>query len=50
VAKTEMAERSRQAMQELDDDECDLVLWRHFEQLTARDTAKLPPASVIFEP
>jgi RNA polymerase sigma-70 factor (ECF subfamily) len=41
LAKTELAERLRQAMGQLDDDERDLILWRHFEQLSARDMAQL---------
>jgi len=41
LAKTELAERLRLALAQLDDDERDLILWRHFEQLSARDTAQL---------
>jgi RNA polymerase sigma-70 factor, ECF subfamily len=41
LAKTELAEQLRQALEKLDDDERDLILWRHFEQLSARDTAQL---------
>jgi RNA polymerase sigma-70 factor (ECF subfamily) len=41
VAKAELAERLRKAFGQLDDDERDLILWRHFEQLSARDTAQL---------
>lgn len=41
LANTELAERLRQALGQLDDDERDLILWRHFEQLSARDTAHL---------
>ena len=40
-AKTELAEHLRLALGQLDDDECDLILWRHFEQLSARETAQL---------
>jgi RNA polymerase sigma-70 factor (ECF subfamily) len=40
-AKAELAERLRQALGQLDHDERDLILWRHFEQLSARDTALL---------
>jgi len=41
LAKTELAERLRLALGQLDSDERDLILWRHFEQLSARDTAQL---------
>lgn len=41
LAKVELAERLRMALGQLDDDERDLILWRHFEQLSARDMAQL---------
>ena len=41
LAKTELAERLRLALGQLNDDERDLILWRHFEQLSAHDTAQL---------
>ena len=41
LAKTELAERLRLALGRLDEDERDLILWRHFEQLCARDMAQL---------
>lgn len=41
LAKTELAQRLRLALGRLDNDERDLILWRHFEQLSARDTAQL---------
>ncbi len=41
LAKVELAERLRLALGQLDNDERDLILWRHFEQLSARDTAQL---------
>lgn len=41
LAKIEMAERLRMALGQLDNDERDLILWRHFEQLSARDMAQL---------
>ncbi len=41
LAKTELAERLRVALSQLDDDERELILWRHFEQLSARDMAQL---------
>jgi len=41
LAKTELAECLRQALGQLDNDERDLILWRHFEQLSARDMAQL---------
>ncbi len=41
LAKAELAEKLRRALGQLDDDERDLILWRHFEQLSARDTAQL---------
>jgi RNA polymerase sigma-70 factor (ECF subfamily) len=41
VAAAEVADRLRVALQQLDDEERDLILWRHFEQLNNRDTAQL---------
>jgi RNA polymerase sigma-70 factor (ECF subfamily) len=41
LAKTELAECLRLALGQLDSDERDLILWRHFEQLSADDTAQL---------
>ncbi len=41
LAKAELTERLRLALGQLDDDERDLILWRHFEQLSARDMAQL---------
>jgi RNA polymerase sigma-70 factor (ECF subfamily) len=41
LAKAELAERLRLALGQLDTDERDLILWRHFEQLSARDMAQL---------
>jgi RNA polymerase sigma-70 factor, ECF subfamily len=41
LANAELAERLRLALGQLDDDERDLILWRHFERLSARDTAQL---------
>jgi RNA polymerase sigma-70 factor (ECF subfamily) len=41
LAKAELAERLRLALGQLDDDERDLILWRHFEQFSARDMAQL---------
>jgi len=41
LAKNELAERLRLALGQLDNDERDLILWRHFEQLSARDMAQL---------
>ncbi len=41
LAEAELAERLRLALGQLDDDERDLILWRHFEQLSARDMAQL---------
>jgi RNA polymerase sigma-70 factor (ECF subfamily) len=41
LAKAELAERLRLALGQLDHDERDLILWRHFEQLSARDMAQL---------
>ena len=32
AAANELAERLRQALQDLDEDERDIILWRHFEQ------------------
>jgi len=41
LAKAELAERLRLALGQLDDNERDLILWRHFEQLSAGDMAQL---------
>jgi RNA polymerase sigma-70 factor (ECF subfamily) len=41
LAKAELAERLRLALGQLSDDERDLILWRHFEQLNAHDVALL---------
>lgn len=41
VAAAELADRLRQALQRLDDDERELILMRHFEQLGNRDVAQL---------
>ncbi len=41
LARAELAERLRLALGQLDADERDLILWRHFEQLSARDIAQL---------
>jgi RNA polymerase sigma-70 factor (ECF subfamily) len=41
VAAAEAAERLRVALGKLDDDERDVVLWRHFEQLSNRKIARL---------
>jgi len=41
VAAAEVAERLRQALGELDDDERDVILWRHFEHLANREIAQL---------
>ncbi len=41
LVKAELAERLRVALGQLDEDERDLILWRHFEQLSARDMAQL---------
>ena len=41
LAKAELAERLRNALGQLDQDERDLILWRHFEQLSIRETAEL---------
>ena len=41
LANAELAERLRLALERLDADERDLILWRHFEQLSARDMALL---------
>jgi RNA polymerase sigma factor (sigma-70 family) len=41
LAKAELAAKLRLALGQLDTDDRDLILWRHFEQLTARDTAML---------
>ena len=41
LAKAELAERLRQALGQLDNDARGLILWRHFEQLSARETAQL---------
>jgi RNA polymerase sigma-70 factor (ECF subfamily) len=41
VAPAEVAERLRQALGQLDDDERDLILWRHFEHLANREIAQI---------
>jgi RNA polymerase sigma-70 factor (ECF subfamily) len=41
VAAIELAERLRLALQQLDDDERELLLGRHFEQLSNRELAQL---------
>jgi RNA polymerase sigma-70 factor, ECF subfamily len=41
LAKAELAERLRRALGLLDDDDRDLIIWRHFEQLSTRDMAML---------
>jgi|WetSurMetagenome_2_1015567.scaffolds.fasta_scaffold50945_2 RNA polymerase sigma-70 factor, ECF subfamily len=41
LAKAELAEQLRQAMERLDAGERDLIIWRHFEQLSTRDMAQL---------
>lgn len=41
LAKAELTERLRLALGRLDDDERELIVWRHFEQLSARETAQL---------
>jgi RNA polymerase sigma-70 factor (ECF subfamily) len=41
LAKAELAERLRMALVKLEQDERDLILWRHFEQLSIRETAQL---------
>jgi len=41
LEKTELAECLRRALGQLDEDERDLILWRHFEQFSARETAQL---------
>jgi RNA polymerase sigma-70 factor (ECF subfamily) len=41
MAGVELAERLRCALQQLEEDERDLILWRHFEQLSNQETAQL---------
>jgi RNA polymerase sigma-70 factor (ECF subfamily) len=41
VAAAELAERLRLALEQLDEEERELILWRHFEQLTNREIAQL---------
>jgi RNA polymerase sigma-70 factor (ECF subfamily) len=41
LAAVELAERLRLALQQLDEDERDLLLWRHFEQLSNREIAQM---------
>jgi len=41
LARVELAEKLRLALQQMSSDERDLILWRHFEQLSARDMAML---------
>jgi RNA polymerase sigma-70 factor (ECF subfamily) len=41
LAAVELAERLRLALGQLDDDECEIILWRHFEHLSNREIAQL---------
>jgi RNA polymerase sigma-70 factor (ECF subfamily) len=41
LAAVEIAERLRQALQMLSEEERDLILWRHFEQLSNREVPQL---------
>jgi RNA polymerase sigma-70 factor (ECF subfamily) len=41
ASTAEAAEKLRRALERLDDDERDLILWRHFEQLSNGDAARL---------
>lgn len=41
AAAAELAERLRLALEALDDDERELILWRHFEQLRNQEVARL---------
>jgi RNA polymerase sigma-70 factor (ECF subfamily) len=41
LAAVELAERLRLALQQLTEEERDLILWRHFEQLSNRATSQL---------
>ena len=41
LAREEMAERLRMALERLDAEERDLILWRHFEQLSAHEMGML---------
>jgi RNA polymerase sigma-70 factor (ECF subfamily) len=41
LAAVELVERLRLALQRLNEEERDLILWRHFEQLTNREVAQL---------
>jgi len=41
LARAELAERLRMALSQLNQDERDLILWRHFERLTTREVAQL---------
>jgi len=41
LAKAELAEQLSKALERLDSDDKDLILWRHFEQLSAREMAEL---------
>jgi RNA polymerase sigma factor (sigma-70 family) len=41
LAKEELAEQLRTALEQLDADERDLILWRHFEELSIHDIAQL---------
>ena len=41
LARAELAAQLHEALEQLDPDESDLILWRHFEQLRASDMAQL---------
>ena len=41
LAKAELAETLRTALERLEPDDRDLIVWRHFEQMSIRETAEL---------
>jgi RNA polymerase sigma-70 factor (ECF subfamily) len=41
VAAVELAERLKAALQQLDEDEREIIVWRHFEQLRNHEIAQL---------
>ncbi len=41
LARIELAQCLKKALEELDEEERELIMWRHFEQLTSRETARL---------
>lgn len=41
LARAEMADQVSRALSQLDEDDRELIMWRHFEQLSIRETARI---------